>query len=256
MRSPSRMLAIAPWLALASGLLAACGAASTAQRSSALLPHASSATLEDTVARLAHRYWLTAAKAHVAALFVGTSAQQFAHAVELSPPVMVDGRREAVAAFPYAPGDTPVEVLGFSHGAWSVIERLPGTIDYARGGRSVLLAYPGQVGIGHVAKLRGPALLIRFAGGGCYAGSLIGVKGTQLAYLRAETGTSSSRVIGGDPQFFHETLLTTSDCGATSGSMGNTMTFWRWSAHQGVLVPASTTAIPPADKQALLEGRL
>lgn len=256
MRLPTRTLATASVIALSGGLLAACGAASPVMGSSSLPGASSAASLDHAVARLAHTYAIAAAKEGMSTLYVGTSTAQCARAVELSPPLMVDGRLEAVAAFPYAPDGKPVEVLAFARSAWSVIERLPGAIDYAHGGRSVLLTYPGKIRIGHLAGLEGPALLIRVAGGGCYAGALLAPTGIRLHYLRVAQVSSDTRLVGGDPQFFHQTLITTSDCGATSASMGNTMTFWRWSARRGLLLPASTTAIPPRDKQALLEGRL
>jgi hypothetical protein len=135
---------------------------------------------------------------------------------EHSPPVVLDGGYVAVAAFGFDPNGHPVQVLAYGDGQWSMVVGLgppdqPGTVDHPD---SLLLDEDTAPVVVADATDGQPDFLIPFAGGGCSQDPVLSDVSGQWRYLFFSGPFPTSEILGGNPQFDGNSLISDNDCQA------------------------------------------
>jgi hypothetical protein len=136
--------------------------------------------------------------------------------VEHSPPVAEDGGYVAVAAFGFDPNGHPVQVLAYADDKWSLEVGLgapddPGTENHPD---ALLLDADTTPVVVAYATDDQPDFLIPFAGGGCGRAPVLSDVSGQWQYLAFTGPFPTSDVLGGNPQFDGNSLISDNACAA------------------------------------------
>jgi len=157
---------------------------------------------------------------------------------EHSPPVAQDGQYIAVAAFGFDPGGHPVQVLAYVDGAWSQVVGLgppddPGTADHPD---SLLLNADTAPVVVADATDGQPDFLIPFSGGGCGQAPVLSDVSGHWQYIAFAGPFPTSDVLGGNPQFDGNSLISDNDCAASIPADQRYSYTWVYDASSGSFV--------------------
>jgi hypothetical protein len=136
--------------------------------------------------------------------------------VEHSPPVAEDGEYIAVAAFGFDSGGHTVQVLAYADDEWSLVVGLgppvepgavdhPDSLDLSGDTAPIVVAY---------ATDDQPDFLIPLAGAGCGQDPVLSDVTGQWQYLTFTGPFPTSEILGGNPQFDGNSLISDNDCQA------------------------------------------
>ncbi|WP_298338793.1 hypothetical protein [Ferrimicrobium sp.] len=191
-------------------------------------------------------YYRDARRRQVPVLPTGSSERQFVGA--RSKVVLLDGRYDAVAAFPWAPDGLPIKIYEYSSNrSWNTVAALKSPFGFSKGAMYLASA---TIPVASLSGLSDPAFLIREVGGGCFQGAVVAFVGGQWTLLSASNAADQeSPEIGGDPSFRHGYLFTTTVCGAVPAYTGDTVAWWKVNPSAGDFVMVRQEVIS-TDKKA------
>lgn len=170
-------------------------------------------------------------------------------ASQRSPVVEIDGTPLAVVAYGFDPTGHPVQVLARQNGTWRVVASLappndPGTVDN-----------PDSLGLyglgvdqvdnlaGHLAGA-GTAFFIPLASAGCGTGAVVSDVGGTWRYLTFGMYKPPSQIVGGNPRFSGNALVSDDDCFASASAAHGTTQTWRYNAATGRLLATDRPGWP------------
>lgn len=230
-------------------LLAGCGTGKSAPTTSRSSP--SSAQLAETEAGLRAYVTATLAREETAAAAAGPSLAVWpADVAEYSSPFLLTGQYFAVAAYGFDPSGNPVQVVRLDRGKWSILGAFPPPNDPGTASHpdSLLLMANGGVSedIQGISPGRGTLeFFIPFTGGGCTRGPVLSNVGGTWHFISFTGAFPTSEVLGGNPRFQGDTLLSDNNCSANIPQDQRVSYIWTYENTKGAFVSSERPGWPP-----------
>ncbi|HET9059473.1 MAG TPA: hypothetical protein VFN61_06090 [Acidimicrobiales bacterium] len=170
---------------------------------------------------------------------------------ERSQVVRVNGVEMAVAAFSFDPRGRPVKILAWGKGAWRVATQLPVPRDpFMLDHPSSLYLFASGQDAAIIARGSGARssteFFIPFGGAGCLSGAVVtNISGSwqYATFAGPAKSAPSSQIVGGNPRFVDQTIVTDNDCGARALSPRYTY-IWAYNASRGIFTATTRPGWP------------